>query len=519
MNRLVVGARAKAALFSRWLDKSNKPLHIAIAVTALAFLFFYPVIDAGVSYEDDTTRDIQTWNSHGYNGNGRFVAEAISHLLTGSFNTPPVNWGSFGQILGVVSLIAAVLILMKFRLGFSIKSLLFTLPLITNPFLLENISYKYDSFGMLLAYSLAIVAFAIFKQTPKRIILFGLLLFISAAAYQSMPIIAVILAIIWFVINKLSKNSSFSTINLVTVGVVYAVALIIQQLFVRLFLPPTVDHNAIVISPTSAVENIRTLITDVIMPYLQGGFIGELTFILVLLSIITYIILWYKSSKKVSSTIVSMLAIMLLPLCFLGPILILNDPNIAYPRVISSIVLLYLPCVAIIYVAKSLPILRTILVSTTLLLTLALTNYAFIYGSYLKNMDEYRNLQATTIYTAVQSGGIADSKFYLETSKNGYPIVAQKTRQQFPILNTVFADNVAWLERILANYNLNITRDWVGKYPLKKAAICNTDTQPIIDYSSFSIYPIPNEPEETYFIFVKSSDGTEKPFCDTVTTH
>src|SRR5690554_3916288 len=73
----------------------------------IAGLFYYPVISADVLFQDDAERITTERGSHGFMDGGRFVAEALSRVMSG-FSDHPIDYGNLGQLLGILSVVAAV---------------------------------------------------------------------------------------------------------------------------------------------------------------------------------------------------------------------------------------------------------------------------------------------------------------------------------------------------------------------------------------------------------------------------
>ncbi len=154
-----------------------------------------------------------------------------------------MNFGQLGQILGIVAVVAAVWLLLKRRLDFTAKSFLFVAPLIANPLLLENISYRYDALGMLIAYGLAISAFSFFTRTWKGFALSSGLLFVSFGIYQAMPTVTLGLALVWLAMTVLrEKKIRNGVLDALGVAGAYAAGLV-GYLVVHLLLPTSDNHT------------------------------------------------------------------------------------------------------------------------------------------------------------------------------------------------------------------------------------------------------------------------------------
>ncbi|EGT0660665.1 glucosyltransferase domain-containing protein [Citrobacter werkmanii] len=138
-------------MFSRY-DK--KALFI---YSGLALLFIYPLIQAGIYYRDDLDRSITGY--YGWRGLGRPFADILTRFFSAS--------GHYNLDLFPYTMLASCIFLGASSLALSKHLIKSDIPnanmvaalLIFNPFILQNIAYRYDSLGMSIAFFLAVIAY------------------------------------------------------------------------------------------------------------------------------------------------------------------------------------------------------------------------------------------------------------------------------------------------------------------------------------------------------------------------
>ncbi|EJT8150048.1 glucosyltransferase domain-containing protein, partial [Escherichia coli] len=157
-------------MITSFLDKNKWLLSLAI-------LYVLPIIIANAYYIDDMGRVL---SGYGWHEDGRIFATYIMQIM------------SFGSLISQMAPLSTILsALIMFVAGYLLSTYLFegdkllikacSLLLLTSPFFLENISYKYDSIPMSLSVLLAItpyiarnkVSFFIFSATCLTLV-FGL---------------------------------------------------------------------------------------------------------------------------------------------------------------------------------------------------------------------------------------------------------------------------------------------------------------------------------------------------------
>lgn len=168
----------------------------------ICLLYILPIILAGTYYTDDMGR---AYRGHGWDGDGRFLANIIINLL--SFGNGILSSFPYTTIFSAIIFLFAGISVHQtiFGLDKNIKTLI-PLLLVTSPFLLENLSYRYDCLPMALSLLAAVVPYH-FVNTNKFIPLSIICVFASLGLYQVSAMIYVSLCICLMIKRTLDGTS------------------------------------------------------------------------------------------------------------------------------------------------------------------------------------------------------------------------------------------------------------------------------------------------------------------------
>jgi hypothetical protein len=154
---------------------------IFFAAAALYGLVLWPIVHADRFYIDDLGRSRSGYL--GWGTDGRPLSNMVMEVL--NFGTPLTDISPLPQLCCVLLFAyLAVAVARKFELGGVWKAPLIVAPMIANPFFLENLSYKFDSFTMSLSVVLAVLAVVSVGLRGRQIVYGGLLLLASLCLYQ-----------------------------------------------------------------------------------------------------------------------------------------------------------------------------------------------------------------------------------------------------------------------------------------------------------------------------------------------
>lgn len=203
-------------------SRNNNSIFIYASLSALA-IYIYPIISNDFYYIDDLGRVIQglpTWR-----GNGRPFAEYLFQFLTGNF---AVDIHPLPLILGCSSIIYAG---WKYYKLFFYKSPYVAaaalMAVLANPFLLENLSYRYESMMMCISLSLAsLSAIQLYKANLWRFLASIILLFFMFCFYQASISVFLVFMVAVQAHRIIQKDSAHNTVKNYT-PIIFSIASIL----------------------------------------------------------------------------------------------------------------------------------------------------------------------------------------------------------------------------------------------------------------------------------------------------
>lgn len=157
---------------------------VFILLMVVSFLFYYPVVYGSGFYADDVFRVNASSHGFGWHSLGRFFATAIALIYSNNtgliVDATPLTW-----MLSIVMVgICAKLIYCKLNKDYKEFALPLSMVFLINPFLLENLLYRFDNFGMFLGLFFSILAFSL-NQNKFSFAIKASLLLISLNFYQT----------------------------------------------------------------------------------------------------------------------------------------------------------------------------------------------------------------------------------------------------------------------------------------------------------------------------------------------
>lgn len=321
---------------------------IFILYSGLALLFIYPLIQVGLFYRDDLDRAIT--GQYGWRGLGRPVADILMKILSasGHYN---LDLFPYTMIASCLFIGAAALLLKNHLTKMEVPHSIFVAALlIFNPYMLQNLAYRYDSLAMSLAFFLAVLSYT---YSNKDLIIEASVKIISGVLtltlYQSCANIFIGLLAVDIIILGLKKDQSFNqSINYIfkrtTIFVLFH---LVYMLFFGL------DHNyrSNLITPNAeGIEQFLNTIKNLyhlIFSYFSGP-----VYVYFLLPLLTTFVLVIINKVRTNTPILPFLAYSTVSLVIfffslMGPTLLLQDAP-AFPRTLVSF--------SVIFVILALPI-------------------------------------------------------------------------------------------------------------------------------------------------------------------
>ncbi|EPP0959104.1 glucosyltransferase domain-containing protein [Cronobacter turicensis] len=157
-----------------------------------ALLYVYPFATADIYYADDIVRTIS--GGFGWTELGRPLSNLIFYII-GFSSGKIVDISPLPQIAAVMLLTLSAWYFSSSVYGkVSLAGVVFSSPLLLNPFFLQNLAYKYDSITMAAAIFITTMAFVIQKDNFRTHVLSAALLVASLCLYQ--PVVNVFIGMI-----------------------------------------------------------------------------------------------------------------------------------------------------------------------------------------------------------------------------------------------------------------------------------------------------------------------------------
>lgn len=151
-----------------YLLKKNEKKNLAIFF-GLSFIFIYPLLHFGVYFRDDLDRSVTGF--YGWSYLGRPLADFVAAFLSSSDNKL-LDIFPYNLIICCALLALACLHLKRMLVSYNARCPAFIASLIIfNPFMLQNLAYKYDSVGMTLALLLSVLSYTFSHSNQKISIL------------------------------------------------------------------------------------------------------------------------------------------------------------------------------------------------------------------------------------------------------------------------------------------------------------------------------------------------------------
>lgn len=329
-------------MFSRY-DK--KALFI---YSGLALLFIYPLIQAGIYYRDDLDRSITGY--YGWRGLGRPFADILTRFFSasGHYN---LDLFPYTMLASCIFLGASSLALSKhlFKSDISNANMVAAL-LIFNPFILQNIAYRYDSLGMSIAFFLAVIAYT-YKNKNQRIEIATKLVagVLSLTLYQPCANIFIGLLAIDVIIIATKKDIKIkeSIFFLCKKTILFVSFFLIYMLF---FSPKNNSRAELIHPDQSGLEHLaKTLIAlkEMVLSYLYHPV--YIYFAIPILISCVFMLIAYRTNIKQIATFIlyGAISFLIFIISLMGPTLLLQDAPVLPRTLVSFSVILVIIAIPI----------------------------------------------------------------------------------------------------------------------------------------------------------------------------
>jgi len=205
-------------------------LRAYIGLVIFSLVYVLPIIIANFYYIDDLGRSLE--GNTGWKGNGRPLADWVAIIL--SDGKPLMDVSPWIQILSVVTLDYVLILFVKKLIPMASAFQLFIVASFAylNLFMLENLSYKFDSFGMIVSLGIFLLLYSLPDKNVNRKFLClssSLAVLLSLSIYQASVgayISLAVLEVIYFLYQKsmwrdIMERVALRVLGILTGGLVY----------------------------------------------------------------------------------------------------------------------------------------------------------------------------------------------------------------------------------------------------------------------------------------------------------
>ena len=304
--------------------------------SALAFIFIYPLIQAGVFYRDDLDRAIT--GQYGWRGLGRPMADIIMKILSASGHSN-LDLFPFTMIASSVFIGGASLMLAKHLLRYDVPHVnLVAALLIFNPFFLQNMAYRYDCLGMAIAFFLAVTAYTYTAVNSLRgrsvKVISGVL---SLTLYQ--PCVNIFIALLAVDIVILAVKNELNLAKLTKLIFNKAILFISFVILYMLFFSSKNNSRGELIPPNregmNRLFNTISSLKDLVTSYFHGP-----VYIYFLIPVVITLFVIFFRHRQNKNKILPLagyffIAALIFLASLMGPTIFLKDAPVA-PRAITS---------------------------------------------------------------------------------------------------------------------------------------------------------------------------------------
>lgn len=442
-----------------YLNKKYCTVFMVLAVVFIAYVL--PIILADRYYNDDLARSLS--GATGWNGDGRPVTEYLLRLLC---NGMPIGDISPFPLLISVLLLAYTLTVYarkkfsEFELSFTLIGALFLV--IANPFLLANLSYKYDNVTMVGSLCLVFIPYLLPEKISwwKRLVMVFLVSLISLSSYQVVAgaLLGLLLLDVFFDLLKGKMNWEKPIVTAIGFsfgGVIYK--LVVAKHFVD---KTGWREEASHFVSGMTMESLREIVSNLaeVKKLVMTEFLGiPKTIIAIAIFGVVVSLVWMVhliwniwTSKQTWKRVIAVVFVILLPLLLaiasVAPFIVLQNLSVRSRMMISvSIPLLYIG-ILLLFLSKRFPRIVTCLLIPCIFFCFS---YSYSYGNALKSQKNYETYLAYEIVHDIET--INAEEIYTNLSIVGQTPKSQQLQMlckkypQFNELVGVYISNSAWI--------------------------------------------------------------------------
>ena len=222
------------------ITKNQKSLYYTLVIS---ILYIVPFLVANFTYLDDYGRDL---HGYGWQHDGRFISTLLGKIW--SLNNTIVSIFPFSLILSALVLGFSgflLVVLLDIEKGKRLKWS--SLLLLTSPFYLGNLVFKFDCLPMALSVLCIVLPFLFYENRIKFTIFSILGVFLSFGIYQATATAFIIIGIIFIIRNILNNNYKTILKDVLNIGFVFIISYLMYDLVLRLFNLTTSGRDEIIL--------------------------------------------------------------------------------------------------------------------------------------------------------------------------------------------------------------------------------------------------------------------------------
>lgn len=439
-------------------------------IILLSLIFFLPIIFSNHYYVDDLGRSILGYSN--WSQNGRPVADWV--FLAISFGPVLPDISPLPQIIATIamSFCAYMCTTSFFDNESRITKVMAVMPLITSPFLLENMSYKYDSLPMTLSILCASLPF-IFKierwQTHFITCLISVMLVLCI--YQASINIYIIFSITLVLSNFKDGNTNkgFSIIATSMSG------LAVSYIFYSAFVSPNllagsynIRHSELATTGLKEAldvisRNIDSFIKLISLSFTPAFLCFAIIFIaiafigLIKITIVDCGSNIFIKAIKITITLASPFAVVIL---IAGPMLLLKDPVIS-PRVMMAFgATITFFTILTLWTVEGNKYLRNIISIVFSFYYLYSLGFAFAYANALDNQEKYENSIITTMISDINGNNFEKHEKIAFKGKMPMSPEGRLAEKKYPLIGSLIQPSINnqwwWGYSHMTHFDLNL---------------------------------------------------------------
>lgn len=353
--------------------------------SGLALLFIYPLIQTGIYYRDDLDRSIT--GNYGWRGLGRPFADVIARIFSAS--------GHYNLDLFPYTMIASCILLGASSLALSKHLIKSDVPnakivaalLIFNPFILQNIAYRYDSLGMSISFFVAVVAYTYQNKNLTLEIAIKLIAgVLSLTLYQPCANIFIGLLAVDVIIIAIKKQTHIkeSVIFLFKKTILFISFYLIYMIF---FSPKHNSRSELISLDKGGFEHLIGTLTSlkaITLSYFYHPV--YIYFAIPILISLVFMLISYRTNigSIVSFILYSGLSFLIFIISLMGPTILLQDAPVLPRTLVSFSVILVIIAIPIMHFAPRFKYAALIPVIASLAFSAQLSNT-------MKSQQEYED--------------------------------------------------------------------------------------------------------------------------------